>query len=283
MVAPQTVHAVVLGDFGRDAGIRFCAALSRAERRHIVAALGPSSAFFDEYRRTTMTLVGDLPFVKEPFLGDRGGRALDQRVLVGFPGGPSTADVAPRLGDLALEALAGPLRRGVRRAVVLLPCNTLAPVSWALEQRFEDPRQLAPFSTEPVQLTFPTVPGAVFDRVERQGALALLPLGTMGIARTYRREAGRRAGDVQVIELGGGDGEVVLEAIGAALQRGARRDAAGRALAELVDRQRQRHGESLVAVEACTDLDYGLALDSNTVYAEEVVGQIYGLQAEPAP
>ena len=279
-----TVHAVVLGDFGRDAGIRFCAALSRAERRHITASLPDGAAFYDEHRRLTLSLIADLPYVKARFLAPYGDRPLDDRVLVGFPGGPATADVTPRLGTLALEALRGPVERGGRQAVVLLPCNTLAPVSWALEERFSAPEALAELADDPVSRAFPTVPGAVLNHVQREGGSSVLPLGTVGIADTYRRQARRLNADVEVLELDGEDQGVVLEAIGAALHRGPRREAAASALTDLVDRQQQRAGDSLVAVEACTDLDYDLALDSNAVYAEEVVREVYGrLQAEPLP
>ena len=64
------VQAVVLGDFGRDAGLQLAAGLSRAERGTIRDLVGPELPFFDEYRRIAIALVGDLPFAKaEPLAG----------------------------------------------------------------------------------------------------------------------------------------------------------------------------------------------------------------------
>ena len=116
-VPPTT--AVVLGDFGRDAALRFCARLSALERAHIAARLPGNTSFFDEYRRLSLTLVGDLPYVKERVLrAVRGeGGLLDTRVLVGFPVGPRPEDVAARLAVLALQALRDAYERGSRRAL----------------------------------------------------------------------------------------------------------------------------------------------------------------------
>ena len=175
------ILAVVISDFGRDAALAFCANLARAERARIASRLPAGATFYDEYRRLTLALSGDLHFAKGPVLeGFRRRAALfDPRVLVGFEGGLALEAVVDRLGVLALEAMAGPVRRGIREVMVLLPCNTLAPASWALEQRFADPQgitemvrqaglpldgeleALARRLAEEVEIIFPTVPGAV--------------------------------------------------------------------------------------------------------------------------
>jgi len=290
---PDTTLAVVLGDFGRDAAIRFCSALARVERRLLGDRLPPDAPFFDEYRRMTLTLVGDLPFVKQHILGTFGDDVLDERVLVGFPGGPTPSAVERRLSTTVMEAAAGPLGRGVRRMLVLLPCNTLAPVSWAMADRFqrvetltdalrydrggERSAALARIVVDEVQPTFPTVPQAVLRQAERRGCSTLLPLGTVGIADVYREAVRRERSTLRVAELDTPGRDAVLEAIGAAIERGPRRDAARRGLRRVVDGARTRHGDGLLAVEACTDLDYGIGLDSNEAYAEEAVRQAYGV------
>jgi hypothetical protein len=55
----------------------------------------------------------------------------------------------------------------------------------------------------------------------------------------------------------------------------ARRRAAEVALRAVVDRARLLHGD-ITTVEACTDLDYGVGLDSTLVYARGVVRAVYG-------
>ena len=65
---------VVLGDFGREAGLRFCHEFAKRERSRLLAELPEGDAFFDECRTATLALVGDLPFVKEPVLRRAGSR-----------------------------------------------------------------------------------------------------------------------------------------------------------------------------------------------------------------
>lgn len=292
----EPILGLVLGDFGRDAAVRFCGTLAAAERAHIQQNLPADAGFFDEYRRLTLTLVGDLGYVKGPWLVShiRQSRLLDKTILVGFPGGPSPAQVQARLGVLALEAMRGPVERGCRQVLVLLPCNTLAPVSWGLAANFASPEAIqnmldeAGWPGDPcvpafierlteVELAFPTVPEAVIQRVERDGGTHLLPMGTEGIAGTYRRVLSRQQSSLKMAALPPGGQGQVLDAIQAAIagDSGARR-AAREALEGLRDRSKAAHGPGLMAVEACTDLDYEVGLDSNAVYAQEVVRMAYG-------
>lgn len=286
---------VVLGDFGREAAIRFCARFAEAERAAIAAQLPGDAPFFDEYRRATLALVGDLPFAKAPALAAAraGAGLLDERVLVGFPGGLSLADVIPRLGALALEAMAGPLQRDIRQVMVLLPCNTLAPASWQLEERFADPARLHAMLQEAgldpsaallstierlgagVELSFPTVPEAVVRHAAHSGASTLLPLGTTDIAALYADACRRLGSPLEVAELREAWHQVALDAIGASIEGGARRQRAHQALEQLALQARDAYGADLAIVEACTDLDYGVGLDSNGLYAAHAVEQIY--------
>lgn len=150
-------------------------------------------------------LQGQLAFVKEPFLRPflEGNEALDSSVMVGFEGGLTPAQVETRLGILALEAMAGPILRGAREVLVLLPCNTLAPVSWALQKRFSATAGLEAMleeagaeasvarggvlqlAADAARVRFPTVPEAVLMAAGQRGCHSVLPLGTQGIAATY--------------------------------------------------------------------------------------------------
>jgi len=203
---------VVISDFGRDAALRFALALAEAERRHLSGVLPEGTPFMDEYRRTSVVLTGDLRFVKEPLLASYRARraALDDRILVGFDGGPTAEEAAPRIGVLLLEALVGPLERGFEEVEVLLPCNTLAPASRWLERRFDEGEAgLARLLSEAgvsgrrdllalaeplggkVTVRFPSVPAAAMAAAERTGGDAVLPLGTAGVPAEYEEEASR--------------------------------------------------------------------------------------------
>ena len=292
------VLAVVLSEFGRDAALRFCATLAELERRRIVELGG--SPFFDEYRRMTLALVGDLPYVKAPTLARYRERRerLDERVLVGFPGGLPLEQVTPRLGLLALEAMRGPVARGVERVLVLLPCNTLAAASRRMAARFASEASLAALIEEAlpdrpalarelragcgallerVELSFPTVPSAVVRAVEQTGGDALMPLGTVGVVETYRAALRRCDSRLEPVPPDEAGQQAVLRAIQASISGdAARRSEARSALEQLVARARAEHGEGITVVEACTDLDYNVGLDSAAAYAASVVDRVYG-------
>ena len=291
----EPVHAVVVGDFGREAAIRFCSLLAAVERERVRAEL--ATPFFDEYRRLSLHLVCDLTYLKAGQLAPyrAADRAVDRRILAGFDGGLSVEELVPRIGALLFETLAGAMGRGARRALALAPCNTLAPACWALEERFGRPgtivetlleagrevclaeRDSAVRLVEQMQVSFISVPEAVVRTAERAGAKALLPLGTSGIGEIYR-EAVRRSGSGIRLVLPDGPGRAaVLRTIEASVDGERCELAASRSeVLALVDRCRQRHGGDLLVVEACTDLDLGLGLDSTRAYAEAVVDAAYG-------
>jgi hypothetical protein len=280
---------VVLGDFGRDAGIRFCAAIATHERDRIASQLPGGAVFFDEYRRLAMTLVGDVRYVKAPWL-EAAREWLDGRILVGFPDGLTIEQVVPRLAGLALAAMAGPAGRGAREITLALPCNTLAPAAWALGEMLGAPESLeATLARAQVTLDeagavslralgrglrvdVPTVPEAVLGSLD-DSVETLLPLGTTGIAALYREAAARCQSRVRVVDPEPDWQRSALLAISAAVagERSAGHDALSR-----IDRAaREVYGESLVVVEACTDLDFGVGLDSNGVFARSIVEMAY--------
>jgi hypothetical protein len=289
--------ALVLSEFGRDAALRFCATLADLERQRIVDLGG--TPFFDEYRRLTLALVGDLPFVKAPTLApyrERGAR-LDESVLVGFPDGLPLERVAPRLGLLALEAMRGPVARGVERVFVLLPCNTLAGASRLMAEGFASEEALLALITRALpgrpaladelqqscrglldraELCFPTVPSAVIRAAEQIGGEALMPLGTVGILETYRAALLRCGSRLELVPPDGAGQQVVLEAIQASIAGDpAARGRARQSLERLVARAQEEHGDGIIVVEACTDLDYHVGLSSATAYAASVVDRVY--------
>jgi len=291
----NAIPTVVVSDFGRDAALRFCTELARRERGVIGKDLPASARFYDEYRRMALRVVGELPFIKAPWLAgyheDR--RLFDDRVLVGFPGGPPVEEIVARVAVLVVESLAGPAARGCGRAIVALPCNTLAPVSWALRDAFRSRSTLGAMLDEAggappgfdvvarrlagTRVAFPTVPEAVLARCEREGDQVILPLGTPGIARVYERAAVERGVPVSVATLNPADHGTVMEAIQASIAADARRrDESAQALIGLRDEALERFGAATTVVEACTDLDYGVGLDSVGCYADAAVSLVYG-------
>jgi predicted nuclease with RNAse H fold len=287
------VPLVIVSDFGRDAALRFCSTLAAQEREELSRRLPKGAAFYDEYRRITLHLVGDLPFVKSRWLASyvSEDRLFDDRVLVGFSGGPRHEDVVAPIGALIVEALAGPASRGCTRAVVALPCNTLAPVSWALEEAFSSRERLeslcadcsdAVVGMDAVvnrmvgRVGFPTVPEGVLWHCRRSCSSKVLPLGTPGVVEIYRRTAADTGEPVTIVSPDTTWQQEVLEAIGASIASNQDRRRTSKAALEAIgDAARARWGEDTAVIEACTDLDYGVGIDSGRAYAEYVQRQVY--------
>lgn len=293
----DSILAVVLGDFSRDAALRFCIILSDAERRRIQEQLTPDLPFFDEYRRITLSMIGDLSFAKGPHLAmyRNKNRALDDRILVGFPHGINQNEIIPRMGALVLHSMWGAVSRGIRRVLVLNPCNTLAPTSWALEERFakadsilemlsesgleggKNEEYLVQQIVDQVELSFPTVPEAVIRTVEEQGRNVFMPLGTIDIVETYSHALRRLGSTLHLVQPDLAGQKTVFDAIRASIARDPRkRKTARRKLKQLIQCTSIENGKELAVIEASTDLDYGVGIDSNTAYAESVVKEIYG-------
>lgn len=293
------VPTVVISDFGRDAALRFCVDLARRELEQIATQLPAGALFYDEYRRLTLHLVGDLPFLKAPWLAPyrADDRPLDDGVMVGFDGGLTTADVTARIAVLVVETLAGPAARGADRALVALPCNTLAPVSWALREAFVsaerltalvrqgggDPPGLAVVAERLVgKVAFPTVPEAVLAQCAAEHVDVLLPLGTRRIVEIYQRAAAEQGATTTIARPDDPWQEQIFGAIQAAIAADPRRrPASEQALRAIAQAARQRFGASTAVVEACTDLDYGVGLSSAESYARHLVDIVYGRRLSP--
>ena len=289
--------AVILSDFGRDAALRFCAELARAERRRIKQLLPAGAPFFDEYRRISLAVRGEVRHVKEPFLTAYKAeqRLLDNAVKVGFAGGLRPDQIEARLGQLCLEAMRGPVARGVQTVQVLLPSDSLAPVSWSLAQRFSTEEGIKALLEEvgapgdslrdelchrlvnEVDLTFPTVPEAVAQTAAAEGHTILLALGTRRIRKIYKEAVRRLELPLEVRKLSREDRLLVMRAIQAALGGGRGEHTESlKAMLSLVRRHKMASGGDLFAVEAHSDLDYEVGMDSVACYVDRLVDRVYG-------
>lgn len=274
----EPVPIVVIGDFGRAAGIRFCRLLCQLEERRIRAILPDNVPFFDEYRRMTLRLVGDLPFLKKAALSAfrSTGTSLTPQVLVGFERGLIPDDVAKQCAVLALEALSGPVSRGCREALVMVPCNTLSPVQATIRATLASDQALSE-----TEVTCPTVADAVLRKVSADGPCDLLVLGTMGIEHVYQKAVRGSGRPVRIVPMQPHWQSMVLAAIHSGLQDDpTQRDKGANLLSTVIAEARSRHGDSLRIVEACTDLDFGLGLSSTLAYAERAVDLVYSDKGE---
>jgi hypothetical protein len=288
------ILAIVVGDFSREATLRFWTHVSALEYRHIRAKLPPKSAFYDEYRRITYCLLGDLPFIKQNGLLTRRTGLLDDRILIGFPGGITLNDVLPRVGLLIFHALWGPAQRDIRNVWVMFPCNTLAPLCWELEKIFHSPedilemvaaagcgigdseRILADRIVERIQPVFPTIPEAVIEHVWAGKKSALIPLGTLDIGKTYTEALRRLRYPLRLIAPDPHQQTVVLQSIKTCIcAEAGERETAKFALSQIVDQLIRDHGSGVAVIQACTDLTCDIGLDSNAIFAEFMINSIY--------
>ena len=292
LLTAEITYDIIVSDFGRDAALEYLRLAAAAEKRTIVAALGPSGhAFFDEYRRIMFTAVGDIAFFKEKAIRDSVSQHgyLTEDILVGDGLSPFTTEFVDRVAvTVAQEALAA-IDRGHRHLRVAIPCNGLSNLATAIGRLISSEEELVrlaqafDLSTSSLvrvgaaPIPIRTVPEAVVRQLadQRPGSHQnLLVLGTRGANAIYG--ALTDSDSIRVLPLDDSEFELITRAIVSSIG-GTRADVAQcrEQLDHTIIRARRDDLENLVVLEACTDFHFGLGLSSLQLFAEAMVEECY--------
>ncbi len=291
----KNAHLLVISGFGRKAAIDF---LERAEKRERETIIDSTDCgdFFDEYRRTSISLHENLRYFKkdvlEPFISSK--TKLDKSVMVGFSGGLDVSDVAPEIGRTVLEGCAFPLKNGVDQIVIAVPCNTLSPLTDMLEKYFASEKRIEKLAreTDPLfsqevlnaiigplletDLEFPSVAEAVVNAADGDNFGHILPLGTENIAEIYEDAAEKTGSHAKILSAPEELKCMVQRAIRSCIEGDESAIAKSRLeVQKKASEVSRRHKEPVMVVEACTDLDLDIGSDSLEIYADYVIDSIY--------
>jgi hypothetical protein len=282
---------IVLGDFGRDASIRFLELASLVERELIEAVLDPELEFFDEYRRIMYSTLLHIEYFKRAEIHEFAAskRPLDSSILIGLAGKTTSSGVHARILRSLLLGLHAGVLEGFTHFRVILPCNTLSALVTDFERIFADPTTLSEhidvlglstvvretlFNLDIEFLPLITTVASVLGRSGGPERNALI-LGTAETNRAYRvslAAAGIRTVDLSEAQLSVIEGAVAASVGGVPARVADARDA----VKHLVEECASHSNGLLTVIEACTDFRFGLGVDSLEIFARESVETWYG-------
>ena len=290
---------VILSDFGRAAAINYTSRFSLLEQEAIQHELAQTGLpFFDEYRRTMFSLVGDVEFIKRTQINSakRTG-AIGKDILIGLDGSTIPVDLAVRIEELLLSEVVLALNRGHRNIRVVIPCNTLSPLSVALHEALAegadyiiDRARIVPSSARfpeylrDSKIRVCTVVDSVLSVLSSSSSERdLLVLGTAGTVEIYAAEIQKAASHsgLSVVRLSEGHQDLVHQVLAASLERepGSMGEMRRTLEREVIEPNLSKEKETLV-VEACTDFRLGLGLSSLDIFAQLMVDEVYGADTE---
>jgi len=293
------VFDIVISDFGRETAIKLVQNVAVLEHRIIRSKLkDPTFKFFDEYRRIMFALIGDIAYIKQPQIDEYRGRGiLDSGILLGMSGESIPASVKERLTQCIKEQAMYALSRGYRWIRVVIPCNTLSPISRGLEVDLRATIGSAKLiagglntgartsddgvhKVDDIRFHAWTVPQTVLHAIQRKEALPtdLLVLGTSTAVSTYREELAQMEPRpaIKILELTAEEQEVVNEAIIAAIDGD--RGEIDRSRMDILNKiiePRRASGQAFTIIEACTDFELSVGINSLDFFTKELVNDVY--------
>ncbi|MCD4794805.1 MAG: hypothetical protein K8R54_16335 [Bacteroidales bacterium] len=289
-------HIYVIGDFGRTATFEFCKRFIDEEKRIIENILNHNN-FYDEYRRTMITVNSYLPLIKEKQIDELKAESffLDDRILIGFPDGMSMDDAIDKFCIMLISFL---LKSEQTSAfdIITLPCNTLSPALLKVQEIFNDHIKLKKIiknnkiSVSEDELTqilnnnsirYITVAEAVINYLAEKKYKYVLPLGTMNISQIYNFESSKSTKDVNILIADENLQKIVFDAIKSCIKNSEKEmEQFKQTILREINKIEKKYNSRVAIVEACTDLKLGIGYNSLNIYAEYIAGQIYMKNSE---
>lgn len=283
-------HIYVFGDFGRDATYNFCQRFINYEKEILQKKLCDND-FYDEYRRSMLTVHSYLPMIKEKqindFLGN--GKYIDDTVLIGFPNGMCINDAIEKFCVMLIPFLLTK-KHIPSQLIISLPCNTLSPALVKVNKTMSDINELQRLSNEyklgldkgdlqridNSSVRYITVAEAVIDFVTHVSYKYVLPLGTSDISNIYAAALNRLDSKIELITPNKTLQDLVFKVIKASITNSESEIDSLKEMImhEIAEINAQYEGE-IAVVEACTDLNMGIGLNSLSLYSKYIADQVY--------
>lgn len=288
----NNVFDIIVSDFGRDATLRYLSYFSDLEKNTILQYLEASADFFDEYRRVSICVIGNLGYVKEQALEYyyKNRLPFDNKVLVGFDSSFPYEELSNRIAKLVFYQINLAIQLGYSKIRVVIPCNTLSPVGWymkdLLNNKFESAKIFS-FAAEKelvflknklknIDVLFLTIPEIVLDYIKQKNFHQIYILGTPDTLEIYQKAVLNSYPSIQIIIPSSEDQKVINNAILDSIDGRDEKIKNSRIIIdELIIRPTTKIYPGIKFVEACTDLNFGIGLNSTNLYVEKLVEEIY--------
>lgn len=290
---------IVLSDFGRASTVELLRYLANEERARIQQFLttkggARSAPFFDEYRRIMFTCVGNLSYIKQDILSENlvaKTSPLDSSVLYGVRGTKISTGAVGRIVEIVGGEVEQAFTRGYRRFRLVIPCNTLALIekdlNIALGERLtkvevkslhiNEIEQMRK-SEKPAELTIYTVPKAVLKYVKKQYTNAkLLLVGTSLAQQGYAEVLDELAMEaISIIEFTTEEQDIMDELLVASIgQNAGYVRTMKRIFREKVLSPSAKYGPTPVIIEASTDFDLDIGINSLHMFGDLLLDDVY--------
>ncbi len=254
-------HDVIIGDFGRQGTLRYFQEFSRFEKEVIMKSLNEKE-FFDEYRTLKYTVAGLLPEIKKEFIKQvyADSKVFDSRILIGSKNGQSPMSFVGDFLEHITPYVASAISTGATEIRIIIPCNTLAPLSIRLDELFKDYIESNNMSGR-IKISVPNIPSVVIKNVTSEN---LYLIGTPSAFKAYEKEIFLQNLNIKL--SGGSDEElerseqIILNCI------------RGR---ETMDLIKKICYPSSSIVSACTDVSITDTIDSLSIFAQEMAYEAY--------
>jgi len=284
-------HIYVIGDFGRVATYEFCNKFVESEKQMIENILGHND-FYDEYRKTMITVNSYLPLIKEEQINKLKTQSgfLDDSILIGFPDGMTIDDVINKFCVMLISFLLSSEQIS-KSKIITLPCNTLSPALIKIEEIFNNHDQLKKiiknnkisisekeilYILNNKRIKYITVAEAVITHLTNKNYKYVLPLGTSDISKIYSYESSRSTKEIKVLSASKNLQKNVFSAIKACIKNSENEiEHFKHAIINEIKEYEQQYNSPVAIVEACTDLNLGIGYNSLNLYADYLAKHIY--------
>lgn len=287
-------YYIVIGEFSREAAIDFLQVFANEERLRIKKILdGSDTSFCDEYRRIMFTLNCDIGFYKKPIINRirKESEAFNLKTVSGSEYNKIVSDFSDRLAYCVAQEVDIAVRRGYSKIGVVIPCNTLAKFLSNILDTLNEMREVKriferfgdsvtmPNKVDGVQIEARTVIDVNTEYlrdIENGKALNVLVLGTREAAKEYSLKL--KTSNVDLVKLTDFDYDLIIKTILASIEKDEKLISQYKAeiTKTIIGPAEERFGNLLV-LEACTDFNLGLGVNSLSVFAKGLVDNVYSV------
>ena len=254
-------HDIIIGDFGRQGTLRYFQEFSRYEKE-VIQNIIDNDAFFDEHRTLRYTITGLLSDIKKELIKQIYGDScvFDSRILIGSKNGPTPMEFVGEFLEHITPYVASVISNGSTDIRIIIPYNTLAPLSIRLDELFRDYLD-SNTAYSGIKINIPNIPSVVIKNVISDN---LYLIGTPSAFLAYEKEIRLQSLDIKL--SGGSDEELELsEKIILNCIRGN----------NTMDLMKNINFPNSSIVSACTDVMIPGTIDSLSLFARQMAEDAY--------
>ncbi len=276
-------YDVIISDFGRNAAVRYITLLDALEEEKIKQHLDPLNlTFYDEYRRIMFNMIAEVYTFKQHEIEDQIRRLnlINENILIGV----GDTEMSSLFYDAFLKrilttiaTIPNEIYKEVRLSII---CNSLSPLiedivaklnsNALLEsvvERLGLPNEIAD-KVANFSIKSRTLPKSAINQLGTDAPYLIL--GLKNAAKYYADYK-----DIDIIKLTDEEYKVLDQAVVSSVSNDdTLKEQSRLQLKKIVDKYSQQHPKMNI-IEACTDFEFGLGHNSITLFAKDMIEEVY--------